>query len=152
MLLVLFSIFSLKLLVHADNDQDNSPHWVDVCDGYYLFSEESKNWNNASDNCLLYGSHLLQIDNMPENYCLLEYAQKQGISAWFWHSGNDIEFEGVWRQAEGEFISWTPFWGTQYGQPDGGSAANCLGVNLNGGVDAGRWGDEPCTKGHRYIC
>merc|ERR1712013_223067 len=106
-LMVLFLAFlsslSLQLLlVGAEADQDNSPQWVTVCDGSYLFSEDVKNWYDAKDNCELYGSHLLQIDNMAENYCLLDYAQSQGMKVDYWyHSGNDIEREGVYRQASG---------------------------------------------------
>merc|ERR1719260_370819 len=156
--LVLFTISSLQLLVNADTDQDNSPHWVDICGGSYLFSEDTKNWNDASDMCLLLGSHLLQIDNLTENYCLLEYAHKQGIDSdvGWWHSGNDIEAEGVWRQADGELILWTPYWG-DYGsdhshQPDQGTAANCLGFTLSTDRNAGKWFDGPCSVLHYYIC
>ena len=51
-----------------------------------------------------------QIDNMAENFCLLDYAHTQvtsyfdidyyktfvyqGFSSSWWHSGNDIESEG----------------------------------------------------------
>merc|ERR1711936_164873 len=155
--LVVLSIFSLDLLVHADIEQGNSPHWVDVCGGSYLFSEELKTWNDASDMCLLFGSHLLQIDNMAENYCLLEYVQSQGIQSsdeiqvW-WHSGNDIEYEGVYRQADGELILWIgPLWAGP-DDPNQGTKANCLGVHLLGDDRAGKWYDEPCTAPHPYIC
>merc|ERR1719312_1075617 len=111
---------------------------------------------DASDNCLLYGSHLLQIDNMAENYCLLDYAQSQGmtVDAW-WHSGNDIEREGVYRQANGEPILWNPLWSAHKGtedQPNGGTAENCLAVHLLGNVDAGKWFDHFCAAPYHYIC
>merc|ERR1712179_481393 len=149
---------SLQLLVYAETDQDHSPSWVTFCDGSYLFSEDAKNWQDASDNCLLYGSHLLQIDNMAENYCLLEYAQSQGLSAaGWWHSGNDIQSEGVYRQANGEFILWTPMWSDWLGhepehEPNQGREANCLGITISNDAYAGKWWDEICTTAHPYIC
>merc|ERR1719369_495251 len=149
--LVFLSTLALQFLVNAETDQDHSPSWVTFCDGSYLFSEDAKNWQDASDNCLLYGSHLLQIDNMAENYCLLEYAQSQGMKVDYWsHSGNDIEWEGVYRQADGEPILWSPLWHS--GDPDGGTGSNCLLVRLLGDSLAGRWWDDPCTNARHYIC
>merc|ERR1719309_1134579 len=155
MLLLVF--LSLQLLVSAETDQvgglkDLSPSWVTVCHGSYLFSEETKNWQEAWDNCELYVSHLLQIDNMAENYCLLDYAQSHGVTGgWKWHSGNDIEREGVYRQADGEPILWSPLWAPG-DNPDGATRENCLGVSLAGDAIAGKWADLPCTGGYRYIC
>merc|ERR1712002_902098 len=83
--LSLLTLLPLQLFVICDQDQVKSPHWVVVCGGSYLFSE---------------------------NYCLLDYAQSQslGDDTWWWHSGNDIEREGVYRQADRELILWTPIW------------------------------------------
>merc|ERR1711862_778346 len=149
--LAFLSSLSFQLLVRAETDQDNSPQWVTVCDGSYLFSEDVKNWYDAKDNCKLYGSHLLQIDNMAENYCLLDYAQSQGMTVTYWyHSGNDIEREGVYRQADGEPILWTPLW--KSGEPNGGTRDNCLLVHLLGDGNAGKWWDDRCTTGRHYIC
>merc|ERR1719153_494447 len=128
-----------------------SPHWVEACNGSYLFSEDLKTWFDARNNCELYGSKLVQINNMAENYCLLEYAQKQdmNVNDWFWHSGNDIEFEGVYRQADGGLILWQPLW---WGNEPAGMGEDCLCVRLWGDNDAGRWIDNVCTNPHHYIC
>merc|ERR1719348_302814 len=82
-----------------------------------------------------------QIDNLTENYCLLDYVQSQSLGGWWWHSGNDIEREGVYRQADRELILWTPFWvgwGNSYTEPNGGTASNCLVVNMAGDKIAGK--------------
>merc|ERR1711955_154032 len=150
MMMLFLAFLSLQLLVSAETDQDYSPQWVNVCDGSYLFSEDFKKWYDARNNCELYGSHLLQIDNMAENYCLLDYAQRQGMTADFWyHSGNDIEREGVWRQADGEPILWTPLWYS--GHPDGGTGANCILIRLIGDQNAGKWWDTSCYTERQYI-
>merc|ERR1712037_476997 len=112
---------------------------------------DTKTWYDAKINCELYGSHLLQIDSLTENYCILDYAHKQGKTNTWWHSGNDIDSEGVFRQADGELIVWTPpFWG--YNEPNGGTGENCLVVCLDSNEYAGKWWDAPCTLNYHYIC
>merc|ERR1712142_369273 len=157
MFLTLLILFSLQLFAVCDQDQVKSPHWVVVCEGSYLFSEDKKSWNDAADICELFGGHLAQIDNLTENYCLLDFAQSQDMPKddWWWHSGNDMEREGVYRQADRELILWTPFWlgrGNSVTEPDGGTAENCLCVDLTGDVNAGKWADEPCAKERYYVC
>ena len=89
----------------------------------------------------------------------------QGLPAGvYWHSSNDIESEGfsnqkyfsyktvlsgVWRQYDGGFISWTPWWFTD--QPSGDKAENCAHVRLQD-AHAGKWGDAPCSDTYYYIC
>jgi len=154
LLLAFTSLLSLQLLVLGHHHQDETPHWVAVCGGTYLFPEDAKSWNDAGDTCELYGGHLLQIDSMTENYCLLDYAQSQDKDIGYWHSGNDIEREGVYRQADRELIIWKPLWGQWGGNinPDGGADENCLGVSLTGNNNAGKWFDQVCTNSYYYIC
>merc|ERR1739842_211375 len=145
--LVLLSVFSLEFLVRADMDQDNSSQWVNVCGGSYLFSEIKENWNDARDRCLLCGSHLLQG---------LHPAPSPNQSVGWWHSGNDKEREGVYRQADGEPILWMPYWhGTD--EPNGGVVENCLGlymgvspVSPGASYGAGKWFDAPCSAVKAY--
>merc|ERR1712098_380543 len=136
-ILTFLILFSLQIFAICDQDQVKSPHWVVVCGGSYLFSEDKKSWNDASDICELFGGHLAQ--SLEED--------------WWWHSGNDIEREGVYRQADRELILWTPFWfgGLGWG-PDGGTAENCLEVHLSGDKYAGKWADTSCTNERYYIC
>merc|ERR1712004_736877 len=56
-----------------------TPSWHNICGGTYLFSEDTKSWDDATGNCELYGSHLLQIDGFEENFCLLEYAHSRAF-------------------------------------------------------------------------
>merc|ERR1719147_253829 len=157
MFLAFLFLLSLQLFAICDQDQVKSPHWVVVCGGSYLFSEDAKSWNDASDICGLFGGHLAQIDNMAENYCLLDYAQSQEMKVdYWWHSGNDLENEGVYKQADGGLILWTPIWARRAGsgadEPDSGTSQNCLMVHLLGDIYAGKWWNDPCTTAHYYIC
>merc|ERR1712183_123686 len=143
---VAISIIISSFLIGIEGGEDTTPSWVDVCGSSYLFSEHTDTWENAVGNCELYGSHILQIDNMEENYCLLSYAHSQGMKTdWWWHSGNDIQSEGVYTQADGKYILWQPIW-------NGIRGHDCLMVCLDESAAAGHWMDEPCTALIYYIC
>merc|ERR1712226_772542 len=150
-------LFILPLLVvgssvykQAENGT-RTPSWVDVCDGSYLFSEDRRTWSEANGECELYGGHLIQIDDMEENYCILDYAHEQGLPAdWYWHSGNDEASEGVYRQHDGSHILWQPIW--YHNQPAGGRSDNCLHVCLAEDERVGKWSDHGCSNLWHYIC
>merc|ERR1711962_830965 len=134
--------------------EDKTPSWVEICGSTFLFSEDKKTWNDAKGNCELYGGHLAQINGHVMNYCLLEYSHAQALPAdWYWHSGNDILAEGVYRQFDESLIDFAPLWNDN-GQsaPNGGKGENCLMVRLSEDAHAGRWADEPCTVALYYIC
>merc|ERR1711973_991702 len=80
---------------------------------------------------------------------------KQWDSLWYWTSANDRGAEGVWRQYDGTFLSWTPWWSTMpgsQGHPNKGKDANCAEIFLSEDTYAGQWSDEPCSRGYKYIC
>merc|ERR1711872_979526 len=147
----------LLLVSPPPSTPSQAPFWVNICSGTYLFSDQAQSWNEAYAACELYSGHLLQIDDLAESFCLLDYAHKtEGISTYYWHSANDILSEGVWRQYDEKLISWTPWWRTHAGNyaadPDGGKAQNCAGIYLTEDGFAGRWFDDPCESSYRYIC
>merc|ERR1711990_310894 len=150
----LLLISSLAFVWSVPLSQDLTPSWVNICGGAYLFSEDTKSWNDAYGECELYGSHIAQIDGFEENFCLLEYAHTKGLPAgWYWHSGNDILSEGVWRQYDEQMILWSPWWENGGGGGNGGRGQNCALLNLDEGAYAGEWADNPCTSDvWHYIC
>merc|ERR1712018_937555 len=138
----LFTLLATGLSVPLS--QDLTPSWVKICGGTYLFSETKMTWEDAYGECELYGSHIAQIDGYEENFCLLEYAQTEGLPfGWYWHSGNDIVSEGVWRQYDKQMIVWGP-----WVYRTGGRGENCFVIGLFEDVNAGDWGDDLCPKGH----
>jgi len=152
----IFVLMFLTLASSAPLLKDQTPSWVNICGGTYLFSEDSKSWDGAFGECELYGAHLWQIDDLAENFCLLDYAHRMGYNDLFWNSANDKESEGIWRQADGTLLSWSPWWSTakdfHEGEPSGGKAENCAGVHLDDRTFAGQWADDSCTKSHYYVC
>ena len=58
-------------------------------------------------------------------------------------------WQGVWRQYDGEMITWDPwFWDGA----DGGRDANCAIITLSDDQHAGAWADEWCENPFYYIC
>merc|ERR1711962_1303045 len=102
---------------------------------------------------MLYGGSLVEIRSKEMNYCILGYAHSKALPAdWYWHSGNDIDNEGMYRYNRagdfppiaGDLILWSPIaW--DVGRPQGGTAENCLLVRLSSDGYAGQWADFPCT-------
>merc|ERR1712210_29185 len=89
----------LALVSSVPLSQEKTPSWVDICGGTYLFSEDTRSWESSYGECELYGSHIAQIDNLAENFCLLEYAHTEGLpDDWYWNSANDIMSEGFLQQ------------------------------------------------------
>ena len=57
------------------------------------------NWEDSRGECELYGGWLVQINDLKEYNCLLRFGVKEGMSAWFWTDGNDLENTWVWTHA-----------------------------------------------------
>merc|ERR1712098_292728 len=159
---IMFPLLLLITVVSAVQIQDRAvtPHWAAVCNTSLLFLEDKKTWEDAQGNCELYGGGLVQIRSMEMHYCILSYAQNKGLPAdWYWHSGNDIDNEGVYRYNRagdfppiaGDLILWSPIWAIN-GRPNNGRSQNCLQVALISNEYAGQWADDPCTLAWRYVC
>merc|ERR1711962_1107649 len=130
-----------------------TPHWEEICNTSLLFSEDTKSWYDATEFCELLGGNLVEIRSMEMNYCILHHAHHKGLPAdWYWHSGNDIDDEGVYRYNRagdfppiaGDLILWNPYY--YAGRPNGGRGENCLEVKLTSDAWAGQWADCPCTE------
>merc|ERR1712107_828918 len=54
-----------------------TPSWVEACNGTYLFSEDKKTWSDAYGECVLYGSHLVQMTAWQKTFaCLNMHMQR----------------------------------------------------------------------------
>merc|ERR1719481_646854 len=142
-----------------------TPHWEQICNTSLLFSQDTKSWYDANGFCELFGGNLVEIRSMEINYCILRHAHHKGLPAdWYWHSGNDIDDEGVYRYNRagdfpplpGDLITWSPIWvdwaGSNNDEPNGGQVENCLLVSLSTDNNAGKWLTHTCTVSHRYVC
>merc|ERR1712126_291083 len=158
---MLLALLLLPLISAADPKEGGgevTPHWEEVCDTSLLFSEDTKSWDDATGFCELLGGNLVEIRSMEFNYCILLHAQHKGLPVdWYWHSGNDIDNEGVYRYnragdfppLSGDLITWSPIWCN--GEPNG-PKENCLLVKLSRDGNAGKFGNDPRTNHWHYIC
>eukprot|EP00092_Neocalanus_flemingeri_P048939 GFUD01056073.1.p1 GENE.GFUD01056073.1~~GFUD01056073.1.p1 ORF type:complete len:152 (+),score=24.19 GFUD01056073.1:72-527(+) len=129
-----------------------SSFWLGMCGGRYYFSENSATWTEAIGFCQRYGGHLLQIENIQENNCLLKEAMSRNKAGVWWHNANDRQVEGVLRHGDGGDVLWQPWWYGDIGRPDGGSSEDCFSVYISGNTYAGVWNDRPCSFNLKYIC
>ena len=81
-------LFSFTLALSSTT---SLPGWEDIqCEeGHkYLFSDTQHTWQDAREECELYGGWLLSINSLQEQNCLVRFAQTSGLHAgWFWHDG-----------------------------------------------------------------
>merc|ERR1719228_2049209 len=136
-MIAVFFLLSAAAAV-AVNVQDGAvtPHWVVACGTSLLFSDDKKSWDAARGTCELFGGHLVDITSLQMNSCILSHYHQKGLpSNDYWHSGNDINEEGVWRYNNpGGLINWIAMWGTG---PSGGRSENCLYIALTNDKYAG---------------
>merc|ERR1712098_830711 len=138
-----------------------TPHWEEICNTSLLFPQDTKSWYDATEFCVLLGGNLVEVRSMEMNYCILRHAHHKGLAAdWYWHSGNDIDDEGVYRYNRagdfpplpGDLITWSPIWFIPNNEPNGARGSNCLLVCLSSDFRAGKWADDSCKNKYRYIC
>merc|ERR1711971_410646 len=95
----------------AEVDDATLPRWQDLeCEkGHkYLFSEETRSWQDAKEECELYGGWLVDIRSQAEAKCLMRYGTTLGQSS-YWTDGNDIGHTGVWTHArDNTDVTWFP--------------------------------------------
>ncbi len=122
-----------------DNEVDGTkyePVYKENYNGHeYWFFENTVDWQTAKEICKAKGGHLVIIDNSDENSMVLSGIQKTSTSQ-AWIGATDIAEEGVWRDVNGNSLTYTNWHSSQ---PD----------NWNGNVeedyalmwDGGTWND-----------
>ena len=85
-------ILSVSVSLLSLASSSSLPGWENLqCErGHkYLFSDVSHTWQDARDECELYGGWLLSINSQQEQNCLVRFAHSSGLhTGWFWHDGN----------------------------------------------------------------
>merc|ERR1719481_1042145 len=153
MIAVFFLLSSAAAVAVNVQDGAVTPHWTPACGTSLLFSEDVKSWDSARGTCELFGGHLVDITSLQMNSCILSHYHQKGLpGGFYWHSGNDIKEEGVWRYNNpGDLINWTPPWcGTE--DPNGGRSENCFKIGFSNDKNAGKWCDSGCSGSLPYVC
>ena len=87
-------ILSVSVSLLSLASSSSLPGWENLqCErGHkYLFSDVYHTWQDARDECELYGGWLLSINSQQEQNCLVRFAHSSGLhTGWFWHDGNFV--------------------------------------------------------------
>ena len=141
-----------------DNDCSGTPDLgvcpcdVEILDGHpYQVCTEDVPWEEARDLCSDTGYHLATLDSERENRRLATVLEAYGSSTSYWIGYNDLDVEGEWAWEDGS-PSGFESWNLATGEPNGGTSENCGMMYVQLYDWHGRWNDESCTSGKRYVC
>ena len=111
--------------------------WTSFGGSCYLFSTESKNWNNAEFDCVKHGAHLASIHSDEESAFLKR---------------NYRSFFGLLQRTNGNF-EWTDGSSFKYTNWRAGEPNNKDGSESCGELyDNGDWNDLDCNDKLKYVC
>ncbi len=125
---------------------------VEILDGHpYQICTEGLPWEEARDACEDSGYHLATIDQDRENRSLARALEDYGDHETYWIGYNDVAVDGDWVWEDGS-PSRFEYWNWATGEPNGGTGENCAMMYVQFYDWHGRWNDESCTSGKRYVC
>merc|ERR1739836_354885 len=136
------------------------PEWQNLnCEAghKYFFSDETRHWQDARDECELYGGWLLSIDSQQEQNCLVRFAHSSGLHAgWFWHDANDAADEGILIHArDNSDLTWVNHLFSCGGEDymyHRGLDYYILGLGGENDRHTGAWCDVDATYSAYFIC
>ena len=98
----------------------------------------------------------MQINDLKEYNCLMRHGVKEGLNAWFWTDGNDVDKTGAWTHAyDGSEVS---FFAKDINCCEGGDGSChhggdafllCLACSMK---KRGNYCDEPSNEAWNFIC
>merc|ERR1719348_751845 len=166
MLYILFfglTLFSYSLCSSSNETelQSKQPSWVELeCQpgSKYLFSDDLLIWEEARARCGLYNGWLVDIQDVHEQNCLMEYAlTTDGIGdIAYWTDANDFEITGVWKHASSD--TEVKFFGSKSitcyneGKWGPGIGNAILFYTSSNHPYSGIWCNTPSTSAFHYIC
>ncbi len=119
--------------------------WDD--DSAYMICTNNKDWNEAEQLCQSVSYNLITVGDSTESDWLRTTAASIDNGTW-WVGFNDQTYEGNWRWASGDTVTFTN-WAS--GEPNGGEGENCAEMYTTG-AKAGRWNDANCDGGKPFVC
>jgi len=131
--------------VHPGSCDDDS--WTTVPGGsscYKYIAQDHVEWTTAQDSCMALGATLAQIPTAEINHAVRAIVPP---SARPFIDGTDVELESTWLTSDGVVL---PFLNFHPGEPNLGSAENCLSMYFPDGT----WADVPCDGQYAtgYVC
>ncbi|XP_039542019.1 CD209 antigen-like protein C isoform X1 [Pimephales promelas] len=152
----------IKLIFHKDMEnsskiqhcpkKDFPAKWVQDKGRFYVFSNDTMDWNSSRERCQDLGGDLVIINSSEEQKFLANHIRIIGAQTLYWIGLTDSRKEGVWLWVDDSEVHLS-FWAMP--PDDHKSADNPLGedcVVMNGRIAESRWGDVLCLRKERSIC
>ena len=111
----------------------------------YVVPDKSLSWSAARAHCqsLGDGGDLAMLVSQTVQDQALAAIPSSLANSDFWIGLTDEGSEGRWRWTDGSQSAWTNW---ESGQPNGGSGANCAGIEQQ------KWWDTSCSNTRRFMC
>ncbi|XP_077069325.1 C-type lectin domain family 4 member E-like [Siphateles boraxobius] len=127
--------------------------WVQDKDRFYIFSNNTMDWNSSRERCQDLGGDLVIINSSEEQEFLAQQTVSSNALVLHWIGLTDRQTEGTWLWVDNtplnSNLSWWIF------PPDDHDTQDPLGEDcavLNGHLRGEKWGDISCLKKERSIC
>ncbi|XDV12798.1 hypothetical protein PO909_001373 [Leuciscus waleckii] len=127
--------------------------WVQDKGRFYVFSNDTMDWDNSRKRCQDLGGDLVIINSSEEQEFLAQQTVISKASVLHWIGLTDRQTEGTWLWVDNtplnSNLSWWIF------PPDNYDTHDPLGEDcavLNGYLRGEKWGDISCLKKERSIC
>ncbi|KAK9977918.1 hypothetical protein ABG768_019698 [Culter alburnus] len=127
--------------------------WVQDKGRFYVFSNNTKDWNSSRERCQDLGGDLVIINSIEEQEFLAQQIVTSNALVLHWIGLTDRQTEGTWLWVDNtplnNNLSWWIF------PPDDHDTSDPLGEDcavLNGYLRGEKWGDISCLKKERSIC
>ncbi len=140
----------------AESDCDDTGHpecpddWIELPESgsCIQLQTDAASWQEAEDNCVELGGHLVTITNEVDDAFLAELLGSEGRA---WIGYNDLEEEGTWAWVDGSSSDYENWGGAN---PDQDGDEDCAWLKLDfGDTDPGvGWGDQECDTQHKSFC
>ncbi|XP_039542025.1 C-type lectin domain family 4 member E-like [Pimephales promelas] len=153
----------IKLIFHKDMEnsskiqhcpkKDFPAKWVQDKGRFYVFSNDTMDWDNSRERCQDLGGDLVIINSSEEQEFLAPQSVSSNALVLHWIGLTDRQTEGTWLWVDNtplnSNLSWWIF------PTDDHDAHDPLGEDcavLNGYLRGEKWGDISCLKKERSIC
>ena len=125
--------------------------WEENGDHCYFWSNDTKSWTDAEDFCQKEGGHLASVASTATHQYVVDGVKSRDLDD-AWLGGNDLEEEAAWKWTD--CAAWeVEFWITKWGQPNGGTNANCLAFQWERNSDTVGWNDYICHQNQApFVC
>ncbi|XP_052405608.1 C-type lectin domain family 4 member A isoform X1 [Carassius gibelio] len=127
--------------------------WVQDKGRFYVFSNDTKEWNSSRQRCQDLGGDLVIINSSEEQEFLAQQIVDFNALVLHWIGLTDHQTEGVWLWVDNSLLNNNISWWIY--PPDNYDMRDPMGEDcavINGYLKGEKWGDISCLEMQRSIC